>query len=217
MKSIIIGAGKYGQVYATYLMEEGINIVGFLDDDISTHNQKINNIPVLGSVELLSTLKDSHGIEAVYCPLGNNYLRVKFLKEAKSLGYKTPSYIHKSTNISPNVIIGDGVYILLGTNIMPDTIIHDYVMISMNVNIAHHTTLHTGVFLSTGCNFGASIEAEPYTYCGIGSTIMTGIHSLGQNCLIGAGSVVIKDVPDNAIVAGVPAKIIKYKTLLTTK
>lgn len=40
---------------------------------------------------------------------------------------------------------------------------------------------------------------------------MTGIHELGENCLVGAGAVVIKDVPDNAVVAGVPAKIIKYK------
>ena len=39
---------------------------------------------------------------------------------------------------------------------------------------------------------------------------MTGIHELGENCLVGAGSVVIHDVPDNAVVAGVPAKVIKY-------
>ena len=40
---------------------------------------------------------------------------------------------------------------------------------------------------------------------------MTGLHSLGTDCLIGAGAVVIRDVPDGAIVAGVPAKVIKYK------
>ena len=34
--------------------------------------------------------------------------------------------------------------------------------------------------------------------------------TIGENAIIGAGSVVTKDVPDNAIVAGNPAKIIKY-------
>ena len=211
MKSIIIGAGTYGEVYLAYLQEVGVDVIGFLDDDPNVQNKLIKDIPVLGPASILPFLKESHGVEAVYCPLGNNRLRVKFLSEAIELGYKTPNYIHPSVTLSPRVKLGKGVYILLGANIMPDTKIEDFVMISMGVNIAHHNILKTGTFLSTGCNFGASIVAEPYTYCGIGSTIMTGLHVLGIDCLIGAGAVVIKDVPDGAIMAGVPAKILKYK------
>ncbi len=211
MKSVIIGAGKYGAVYLSYLRDAGIDIVGFLDDNPDEWNKTVDGVRVLGPVSKLNTLKDELGIAAVYCPLGNNRLRVKFLKQASELGYETPNYIHPSVTISANVTIGKGVYILLGTNIMPDTVIEDYVMISMGVNIAHHNVLSKGTFLSTGCNFGASILAKPYTYCGIGSTIMTGLTELGTDCLIGAGAVVIKDVPDGAVMAGVPAKIIKYK------
>lgn len=211
MKSIIIGAGTYGEVYLAYLQDVGVDVIGFLDDDPNVQNKQIKDISVLGPISQLPFLKESHGVEAVYCPLGNNRLRVKFLNEAIELGYETPNYIHPSVKLSPGVMLGKGVYILLGTNIMPDTKIEDFVMISMGVNIAHHSILKTGTFLSTGCNFGASIIAEPYTYCGIGSTIMTGLHVLGMDCLIGAGAVVIKDVPNGAIMAGVPAKILKYK------
>lgn len=210
-KSIIIGAGTYGEVYLAYLQESGVNIVGFLDDDPKYEGQEVRGIPVLGPSSLLNTLKSTDGIEAVYCPLGNNKLRVKFLKMACELGYETPNYIHPSVIISPNVSIGKGVYILLGTTIMPHTVIKDYVMISMGVHLAHHNILEEGVFLSTGCNFGASIHAHKYAYCGISSTIMTGMHELGEDCLIGAGAVVIKDVPNRAVMAGVPAKVLKYK------
>ena len=212
MKSVIIGAGKYGEVYLSYLKDSGVDVVGFLDDDPKVADKQFGGLPVLGPISILPTLKDRYGITAVYCPLGNNKLRVKFLREAASLGYETPSYIHPSVIISPNVEIGNGVYILLGTQIMPYTKIENFVMISMNVSIAHHNVLKTGTFLSTGCNFGASIVAEENSYCGIGSTIMTGLHRIGKDCLIGAGAVVIKDVPDGAVMAGVPAKIIKYKT-----
>lgn len=209
MKSVIIGAGTYGEVYLSYLQEAGVEVVGFLDD--APRASIVRGIPVLGGIDILPNLKKTYGIEAVYCPLGNNMLRVKFLTKANELGYETPNYIHPSVIMSPHVTIGKGVYILLGSTIMPFTVIKDYTMISMGVHLAHHSTLEKGVFLSTGCNFGASIIAHQYSYCGISSTIMTGIHELGENCLIGAGAVVIKDVEPNAIVAGVPAKVIKYK------
>lgn len=211
MKSVIIGAGKYGEIYLSYLQESGVDVVGFLDDDPAVAGCSYGSVPVLGPISILPSLKQTHGVEAVYCPLGNNSLRVKFLRQAKELGYAVPNYIHPSVILSPNVTIGEGVYILLGSQVMPYTEIADFVMISMNVSIAHHNILKSGTFLSTGCNFGASIVAEENTYCGIGSTIMTGLHRLGRNCLIGAGAVVIKDVPDGAVMAGVPAKIIKYK------
>ena len=213
MKSVIIGAGTYGEVYLSYLVEAGVEVAGFLDDNETLNGSKIRGVPVLGKISMLETLKETHGIEAVYCPLGNNRLRVKFLKYAKELGYKTPNYIHPSVLISPNVHIGScGIYLLPSTVIMPCCDIKDYVMISVNSIISHHTIVEEGVFLSFGVNLGASITVHKYAYIGIGATIMTGVHELGEDCLIGAGAVVINDVPDKAIMAGVPAKILKYKS-----
>lgn len=211
MRSIIIGAGTYGEVYLAYLQETGIEVVGFVDDNPDLQDTFVREMPVLGKISDLEHLKDKLDVEAVYCPIGNNKLRVRFLEHAKSLGYKTPCFIHPSVIMHSSVTIGDGVYILLGARIMPYTVIDDYVMISMNALIAHHNHLHKGTFISTGVNFGASINAHENTYIGIGATIMTGIHNLGKDCVVGAGAVVIRDVPDNAVVAGVPAKIIKYK------
>lgn len=211
MKSVIIGAGTYGEVFLAYLQEAGVEIIGFIDD--APKSDIVRGIPILGGTNSLPLLREKYGVDSIYCPLGDNKLRVKFLSYAKELGYQIPNFIHPSVIVSPNVIIGEGVYILLGTTIMPFTVIHDYSMVSMGVHIAHHSVLEEGVFLSTGCNFGASIIARKYSYCGISSTIMTGIHELGEDCLIGAGAVVIRDVESYAIVAGVPAKVIKYKKL----
>lgn len=48
-------------------------------------------------------------------------------------------------------------------------------------------------------------------YLGVGSMVIGGVN-IGNNAVVGAGAVVVKDVPDNAIVAGNPAKVIKYKS-----
>ena len=101
MRSVIIGAGTYGEVYLAYLQDAGVDIVGFLDDNPKYKGQSVRGVPVLGDVSSLKDLKDIENVEAVYCPLGNNKLRVKFLTMAKELGYRTPNYIHPSVIISP--------------------------------------------------------------------------------------------------------------------
>lgn len=212
MKAIIIGAGKYGEVYLTYLRTSGIDIVGFLDDDPNVTGKVIQGVPVLGPTDLLPKLRDTYGVDSVYCPLGNNPLRVKFLENARILGYNTPNYIHPTVDVADDVTIAkEGVYILDKSLIMPCVKIDKDVMISVGANIIHHTTLKSGVFISNGVNMGASIVVEENAYVGMGSTIMTGVDRIGKDCLIGAGAVVIRDVPDGAVVAGVPAKVIKYK------
>lgn len=212
MKSVIIGAGTYGEVYLAYLQEAGVEIVGFLDDDPKLVGTNVRGVPVLGDVGLMKTIRQSHGVEAVYCPLGNNKLRVKFLENARALGFKTPNYIHPSVKIAPKVsIANEGVYILQGTELMPFVTLEKDVMISTGANIVHHSYLSQGTFVSNGVNLGANVHSEKFAYCGMGCTIMTGVHTLGEDCLIGAGAVVIRDVEPEAVMAGVPAKVIKYR------
>ena len=51
------------------------------------------------------------------------------------------------------------------------------------------------------------ISVGDYTFIGYNATILPGV-TIGKNCVIGAGSVVTKDIPDGSVVAGVPAKFI---------
>lgn len=53
------------------------------------------------------------------------------------------------------------------------------------------------------------IHIKKNCWIGAGATILRGV-TIGENSVVGAGSVVTKDVPDNVIVAGNPAKVIKY-------
>ena len=65
-------------------------------------------------------------------------------------------------------------------------------------------------FIGPGCSIAGRVEINENAFVGIGSTIVEKV-TIGKNAIIGAGSVVLENVPDNSIVAGVPAKIIKSK------
>lgn len=58
--------------------------------------------------------------------------------------------------------------------------------------------------------FDATIRVDDDVWIGGGSVILSGVH-IGKGAIIAAGAVVNKDVPDYAIVGGIPARVLKYR------
>lgn len=208
MKAVIAGAGTYGAVYHKYLIDQGqYDIVAFLDDDTGKIGQTINGVPVVSEIMDFTKLKKMD-VGAVFCPMGDNKLRLEYLRSCQAEGFRTPGFIHKSVIIPDDIRIGQGVYILPGSIIMPFVEIRDFAMISMGVKVAHHTILREASFLSTGVNLGASIDFGQCAFAGIGSIITTGISRVGYFATIGAGAVIIRDVADHAVVVGNPGRVL---------
>lgn len=107
--------------------------------------------------------------------------------------------------IENDVMIGDRVTIKSGVQIWDGITIENDVFIGPNVtftnDISPRSKKYPATFLRTRACEGASIGAN--------ATILPGV-TLGISCMVGAGAVVTKDVPDYAVVVGNPAKIIKY-------
>jgi sugar O-acyltransferase (sialic acid O-acetyltransferase NeuD family) len=97
--------------------------------------------------------------------------------------------------LSNNVKIGKGCIIYFNSVITHDSIIGDFVEVSPSANVLGRSKL--GSF----CQIGS------------GSIILPDLE-IGKNVIVGAGSVVTKDIPDNSMVVGVPAKIVKELTPL---
>ncbi|WP_378173700.1 NeuD/PglB/VioB family sugar acetyltransferase [Aquimarina sp. SS2-1] len=209
--AVIIGAGTQGQVYASYLKEAGINIIGFIDDNPELEGKEVIDIPVIGKYKDLFLDEFKSKIQDVYCPIGVNAVRVEYLSTLKNEGYGIPGFLHHTVSIAPDVTIGEAVYMLAGNIVMPHTTIGNYIMINMDSTIAHHVTLEDGVFMSSGVNIGALINVRKNAYIGMGVTAMTGVKEIGKETLIGAGTVIIKDVPEYTTVVGNPARVIKTK------
>lgn len=94
--------------------------------------------------------------------------------------------------------IGRGFYIGHGVGI----VINGGTTIGNNVRVSQ--------FLSIGTNHRTPAVIGDNVYIGPGVCIVEDV-KIGNNAIIGAGAVVVKDVPDNATVAGVPAKIISMR------
>jgi putative colanic acid biosynthesis acetyltransferase WcaB len=117
--------------------------------------------------------------------------------------YKFITEFVLNCEIPASVEIGNGLVIHHGQGL----VMNNNVKIGENVTLKHHTTLGNK-FSQSGEDLGSPI---------IGNNVSIGPHSIligpikvGDNSIIGAGSVVVKDVPCYSIVAGNPAKVIKF-------
>jgi UDP-2-acetamido-3-amino-2,3-dideoxy-glucuronate N-acetyltransferase len=107
--------------------------------------------------------------------------------------------------IENDVVVGDRVTIKSGVQLWDGVRIEEDVFIGPNATFTNdpfpRSKRHPDKFAVTVVQKGASIGAN--------ATILPGV-TIGRNAMVGAGSVVTKDVPPNAIVAGNPARILNY-------
>ena len=110
----------------------------------------------------------------------------------------------QNVNIGPNVKIGNGVRIQNNVSVYEGVEIEDNVFLGPSCVFTN--VLMPRADKSVHCNYARTLVREGASL-GANCTIVCG-HTIGRRALVAAGAVVTKDVPDNAIVAGVPAKII---------
>ena len=145
--------------------------------------------------------------------------RIKNVFRKKKYMYKGENVsIAKTTaiNYTEHISIGDGTYINGNSFIMAGKnskiVIGDNCLISYNVHIrtVTHQYMNKNVLIKEQGHIEKDIIIGNDVWIGYGAQIMCGI-TIGNGAVIGAGAVVTKDVPEYAVVAGVPSKIIKYR------
>ena len=205
-KILILGAGGHGKVVAEIasLMNQWDEIA-FLDDNQEI--KKVNGVNVIGSLSTFSIYKEEY--EYAFVAIGNNKFRMDLIDNLLTHGFKIPILIHPFTAISENVKIDKGTVVMAGAVINTNTTIGKGCIINTSSSIDHDCILEDGVHISPGTHVGGTVSIGKCTWICIGSSIVNNI-TIGKDVIIAAGAVVTKNVPDNIMVAGIPAMFKKY-------
>jgi sugar O-acyltransferase (sialic acid O-acetyltransferase NeuD family) len=115
---------------------------------------------------------------------------------------------HPSVIISSTAELKYGNFIDMGSVISTFIKIGNFVNISRAVSIGHHTVIDDFVSINPGTNIAGCCNIGYATTIGMGSSVFNGV-TIGKESIIGGGSVVTRDIPDNVLAFGNPCKVIR--------
>lgn len=202
----IIGARGFGrEVYNLFLHCKpnltDIECCGFLDDKKDALEGYECYPPIVCSVEDYIPKED----DVFVCALGDVRYKEIYVKKILSKGGNFISLIHPDVEIGINTKIGKGCIIRSACSISCDITIGDFVTIMSYSVIGHDCRINDWAHLGTYTFLGG------FSKVGISATLHPGVRllphkTIGDRAIVGAGSVVLRNVKPDVTVFGVPAK-----------
>ncbi|MCE7995999.1 MAG: acetyltransferase [Roseivirga sp.] len=213
MKKIaVFGKGGFGR--EVQMLIEQINketrewdFIGFYDDDTSA--ESINGAPFLGSLDDLNALAEE--VYLVFA-IGNPLVKRNLIEAITNSNVKYPVLVHPSVNIGNRewVKIGEGSVICAGCIITVNINIGKHVILNLSCTVGHDVNIGDYSAFMPSINISGEVDIEPGVFVGTGTKIINQL-KIGENTTVGAGAVVTKSLPANAVCVGMPAKPIKFK------
>lgn len=198
----ILGASGHGKVVADTAECCGWQAVEFFDDAWAGLQE--NGVwPVVGdTTTLMGRLADFDG---VLVAIGNNRIRHAKLLELQAAGARLATLIHPAATVSRYAAIGEGTVVFAGAVVNAYARINLGGILNTGCSIDHDCVLGDAVHISPGARLAGGVRVGDLSWVGIGASVRQLI-SIGQRVVVGAGSAVVTDIPNDVMVAGVPAK-----------
>jgi len=198
---LFYGASGHAKVVIeSWVASQGL-VTGIFDDNAEI--KKLLSYPVLGKYR-----KEAFATSSIIISIGSNETRKKL---NSLIEHSFANVIHPQSIISNSASLGRGIAVMACAIINAQTIAGDHSIINTAASVDHDCVIGNFAHIAPGAVLCGGVHVGEGALVGAGATVIPD-RKIGQWAIVGAGAVVIEDVPDFAIVAGSPAKIISKHT-----
>ena len=206
---LILGAGGHAWVIADVLQQmlatgQDLVALGYLDDNVQLQGQRYLGLPVLGVLSDLPSVPH----DAVVVAIGDNRIRQQLFTALYANGERFITARHPRSIVAADVVIGPGTMICAGAIVNPGSVVGANVILNTGCTVDHHNCIGDHVHIAPGVHLGGEVSIGEGTLVGIGSTVIPR-RIVGEWSVVGAGSLVSKNIPDRSMAVGMPARAIR--------
>ena len=208
-KLFILGAGSQGGKAAVLANMLGLSVEGFVSTEPAGTIK--HGLPVLGTIQTLPDLFQDPK-NSFHIAIGEPFYRKVTANSLADSGTPMvyPTLMHPSAYLAPGTKIGEGTFVGVRAILENESETGIHCIIDSGAIVEHNCLIGNYVNISPGATLAGNVKVGSGTIIGVGAIIREKV-TIGANALIGAGAVVVNDVPDFAVVAGIPAKVLRYR------
>jgi len=211
LRVAILGAGGLGRevaeaVRAAAAAGQAIACVAFAVDPGFDAPAAIGGLPVHRDIAGLAADPELRLVIA----LGNPAARRRAAASLAMQGVRFATVIHPAAAIGATVAIGEGTVVLGPASITADVTIGAHALLNPMVSIAHDCVLEDFATLAPAVALAGGVRVDQGAELGTGARVIPRM-TIGAWSMVGAGATVIRPVPPDAVVAGVPARILSVR------
>src|SRR5580704_1614951 len=213
MGVLIVGSSGHARVIVDIIERTGVHsILGFLDDSRAPGMIEIG-YPILGELAALAEIVREHNPQGFFIAIGDNWNRGVAAAKIKQLmpGLAAITAIHPGAQVARSACLGPGTAVMAGAVVNSNASVGSFCIVNTRASVDHDSHLDDFASIGPGATLAGNVRVGAYTVICLQACVAEKV-SIGSHTVVGAGSVVLSDLPDGVLAYGTPARVVRSRS-----
>jgi len=211
-KIIVVGSSGHARVIIDAVEREGRFLIAGIIDTFKPVGYSCLGYQVLGNELSLPGLIRVHGISGGVIAIGDNWVRHEV---AERIRCAVPDFcfvtvIHPSAQVAQSARVSAGTVVMPGAIISANADIGEFCIVNTKASLDHDGVMGDFSSFAPAVTAGGEVTIMPFAAVLLGANIIHSI-SIGEHSVVGAGSLVLRNVPDRVLAYGLPARVVRNR------
>jgi sugar O-acyltransferase (sialic acid O-acetyltransferase NeuD family) len=209
---LLIGASGHAHALLSMLQRHGsYTPVGWIDSS-QTAGSEAHGLPILGTEADVPQLCQIHGVQHLLVGIGDNHQRQAITQRLQRQLPQAvfPSLVDPTAVVAADAQLGPGAVVMAQAHVGAGCVLETGALVNTQANLEHESRLAAFASLAPGAITGGCARIGDGSFIGLGACLIQGVE-VGANTVVGAGSLVLADLPAGILAYGTPARVVRRR------